>query len=507
MNPARSFHEAIQSVHFVNFCLGAKSGLYQLGRPDRYLYRYYREDREKGVLDADRAQYLIDCLGILLNENIHSSLAIGLMVGGSDEHGHVFANELTYLFVKSVENVRLIYPGVGLCVRHDTPEDLMRLAYSVLAQGHSHPALFNDEIIVKGLRGYGLSPAEACNYIHSTCVEITPIATSACWVASPYTNLPQLVLDSIAERPEAYDQFEKIFYRKLSEHIRRNVIDENRKMSERTLYTRNPLLSCFVDDCLSLGRDIENGGARYNWIMPSFVGAANAVDSMMALKKHVYEEKRYTIDALCAMLEADFAGYEADRLVLRNRTPKYGNDDNEVDEMMVALSRFLVDECGQYRTSRGGLFIPSLFCWIMHEQFGTATKATPDGRPAGFPLGDGSGPAQGNEKQGPTASILSSTKWEHTPFIGGIAVNMKFSKRVFRETSIAKLDAIVRTYLQRGGFELQINVVDKSVLMEAKVNPEKYSDLVVRVGGYSDYFVRLSPQMQEEVIARTEHEL
>ena len=154
---------------------------------------------------------------------------------------------------------------------------------------------------------------------------------------------------------------------------------------------------------------------------------------------------------------------------------------------------------------RPARLIPSLFCWIMHDQFGRSTGATPDGRRAGFPLGDGSGPAQGRESNGPTASVLSSTSWEHWPFIGGVAVNMKFSKSVFTEESLGVMKAIVMTYLSRGGFELQINVTDRGTLEKARVCPDEYADLVVRIGGYSDYFTRLSPTMQEEIILRTEH--
>ena len=503
-NAAGSFYEAVQSVHFLNFCLGARSGLYQLGRPDRYLIEYYRRDIASGALTEDAAQILIDCLGILLNENISSSLAIGLMVGGTDENGCDVSNELTRLFIRSIENVRMIYPGVGLCVSKDTPRDVLDLAYAMLAQGLSHPALFNDEIIIKGLRRYGLPPSEACQYIHSTCVEITPVASSACWVASPYTNLPQLVLDCIPSGAESYEAFEALFYEKLGAHIKGNVIAENKTMMERTRNSRNPLVSCFVNDCIAKGRDIEANGARYNWIMPSFVGAANAVDALVAVKRLVYDEKAFNLTKLSEMLRADFESYEKERLTIKGIT-KYGNDDDETDAVMIRLTEFLADECSKYTTYRGGRFIPSLFCWIMHERFGRNTCATPDGRKAGFPLGDGSGPSQGNELEGPTASVLSATKWRHDPFIGGVAVNMKFSKKLFKPERTDALNALVKAYLDRGGFELQINVVDRETLLAAQANPERYADLVVRVGGYSDYFVRLPRQMQNEVLQRTEY--
>lgn len=507
--PAESFYEAVQSAHFVNYALTSRNQLFQLGRPDRYLIGYYRSDLESGAITPQRAQELIDCMGILLNEQIVSGSAIGLMVGGTDADGNDACNELTCMFLKSIGHVRMCYPGVGLCCHSGMAPEVLEIAYDMLGQGLSHPALFNDRVIVSGLKRYGLSDAEACLYIHSTCVEITPVAASASWVASPYTNLPQLLLDCIneADCSIGFEELKAAFYLRLGRHIRTNVINENRDMMERTLHTRDPILSCFVNDCIEKGLDIEAGGARYNWIMPSFVGAANLADALAAIKQLVFTERRFSLEQLRDMLAADFEGYEKERLIIKNHAPKYGNDDDFADDFVLELAEFLVGECARYTTYRGGRFIPSLFCWIMHEHLGRNTGATPDGRTAGFPLGDGSGPAQGNERNGPTASVLSSTKWEHEPFIGGVAVNMKFSKKLFSGGSREKLDALVKSFMQRGGFEMQVNVVDANTLKDAREHPEKYADLVVRVGGYSDFFVRLSPQMQQEVLARTEHTL
>jgi formate C-acetyltransferase len=191
-----------------------------------------------------------------------------------------------------------------------------------------------------------------------------------------------------------------------------------------------------------------------------------------------------------------------------NALPKYGNNVDEVDELFTGLIDHIVKECQKYTPMHAnGRLIPSVFCWVMHEMFGRETGATPDGRRAGFPLGDGSGPCQGREKKGPTASILSSTKWEHCDLIGGVAVNMKFSRSSMGSDSIDVMKSLVRAYMTRGGFEMQINVIDRALLECAQKDPEAYSDLVVRIGGYSDYFTRLSTQMQAEVILRTEHRI
>lgn len=510
--PARGFHEALQACHLLSV---AMVGLYQLGRPDRYLYRYYLNDIRSGRLNREQAQELIDCLCILYNEYIDRGLAVGFMVGGRDAYGRDVYNELTELFLRSIPHTAMIYPGIGFCVNEDTPAPLLRLSCEILGQGHSHPALFNDDVIIKGLLRYGLPYSEACEYIHCTCVEITPCCSSACWVASPYVNLPQLLLDTLNITPEGgkptqYPDFEALcaaFRERLNGHMRECIIEQNRIQAERTHFSGDPLVSCFVNDCLSKGVDIEQGGARYNWIMPSFVGMANLADALFAIKTLVYDRKEIDLDTLAQALQQNFKGFEALRGKILNRVAKYGNDDDEADAMVLKIVDWLQASISGYKSYRGGRFIPSMFCWIMHDEFGKCTMATPDGRTAGFTLGDGSGPAQGREKNGPTASILSSTKWAHDPFIGGIAVNMKFGKRMFNESSLEKLESLIRVFMKRGGFELQINVVDKQTLLNAQKQPELYQDLVVRIGGYSDYFTRLTPAKQLEVIERTEHEL
>jgi formate C-acetyltransferase len=238
------------------------------------------------------------------------------------------------------------------------------------------------------------------------------------------------------------------------------------------------------------------------------VGVPNVVDSLYAINKLVFEDKEFTVTQYKKILDDNFNGNEELRLRILNKLPKYGNDNDEIDCYFEKITGFIIEECKKYTpVFSNGRLIPSVFCWIQHERFGRNTGATPDGRVAFFPLADGSGPCQGRESCGPTASILSSTKWSHAEMLGGVAVNMKFSKSSFTSDSCNNMLALIKTYLQRGGFELQINVTDKATLEKARDNPEEYKDLVVRIGGYSDYFTNISPQMQAEVILRTEHEI
>lgn len=512
-SPAGSFYEAVQSVHFVTYCislnplrLGCQQ--FQLGHPDRYLLPYYERDVARGILTREGAQLILDCLGVQINTRVHSGLSSGYMVGGRDKEGRVVANELSRMLLQVIDDVRLVYPAVGLCYTEELPSELLALSCRLLLRGRSHPAIFNDDVIFRGLRHYGVGEAEAHSYIHSTCVEITPVASSNVWVASPYTNMAQLLLDTMTEEYPSFEDHLGAVLSRLDKSIRASFLAQNALRAHRAKHSMNPLLSCFVNDCLARGIDIERGGARYNWIMPSFVGMANLVDSLFALQSIVYDERAYTVKELKEILDADFEGHEELRRHLLDDIPKYGNDDDRVDALFGRITDHIVSECERYEGMHtSGRLIPSVFCWVKHEEFGRQTGATPDGRVAGFPLGDGSGPCQGRERMGPTASILSSTKWEHEKLLGGVAVNMKFARSTLGESSPDVLAALIRAFMQRGGFEMQINVTDRELLLRAMERPEEYRDLVVRIGGYSDYFTRLSAKMQQEVLLRTEHRI
>lgn len=512
-NPAESFYEAVQSVHFITHCISLdpfslRHQQFQLGHPDRYLLKYYIKDMQNGTITKEYAQLLLNCLGIQINNRVPNGISSGYMVGGRDENNNIVENDLTYMCMQVVDDIKLVYPAVGLCYAEGMDDTYLEKACRILSHGRSHPAIFNDDLISKGLRCYGVPERESHNYIHSTCVEITPVAASNAWVASPYTNMVQLLLDVMNKEYQSFDDLLSALFEKLDISIKNNFEEQNNYRKIRAKHSIKPLLSCLINDCLKRGVDIEKGGARYNWIMPSFVGMANLVDSLYVVKKLVYEENELSIKEFKIILEKNFEGQEILRLRLLNSIPKYGNDIDDVDKYFGLVTEHIISECKKYKgIHSNGDLIPSVFCWIMHERFGRETGATPDGRKAGFPLGDGSGPCQGRELEGPTASILSSTKWAHFELIGGVAVNMKFSKKSLGAKSIDTMKSLIKTYLKRGGFEIQINVIDKSTLEKAVVNPEEYRDLVVRIGGYSDYFVKLSPEMQQEVILRTEHEI
>ncbi len=515
--PPLTFHQALQLLWLVLLAVqaGDHAHLIGPGHLDRTVHRFYAADLAAGRLDAATALELIECLYLLVNELTPNGLAVPVMVGGRDAAGANVDNDLSYLCLEALRRTRLVYPTVGVCWHEATPPRLVELAVELIGQGYSTPAFFGDATIQRGLRQLGVPAADACNYINSTCVEITPAGGSNVWVASPYFSTCRFLLDEIdaqvAAGPAAaadFATFMAAYQRRLVDQIAAAVADQNRTREARRQRGRRPLQSLFTRDCLERGRDLDDGGARYNWVECSFVGVANLVDSLAVLRREVYADRRLSLADLKSLLDANFANHEADRQRFLNAYPKYGNGDPEVDALVADLTSFFVAACRAHRMlPDDSPFVPGMFCWVMHERLGRDCGATPDGRQAGFPFADGCGPAQGREKCGPTAAILSTTSWNQAPMIGGAAYNMKFNRSLFDgPDAFARLRDLVLTFLRRGGFETQINVVDHECLRQARQHPEHYRDLVVRIGGYTDYFTRLSPEMQDEVMMRTQFE-
>ncbi len=511
--PPQSFRDALQLTWFMDLgvMLGEQVYLVVPGHLDRVLLPYYERDRAAGGLDEAEALALLECLYILVNEYIPDGLAMSVMVGGRDRDGRDVTNPLSYLCLEALRRTRLVYPTVGICWHEGTPLALTELGTELIAAGLCNVAFFGDETIQRGLTRLGVPTADACNYINSTCVEITPVAASNVWVASPYFSTPGLLLEEVAAQATAaapaasFAAFLDAYRARLGACIDAAAAEQNRQRESRRRYGRKPLQSVFTRDCSARQRDIDDGGAVYNWVECSFVGLANLADSLEVIREEVYGVGRLALGRLLELLRADFAGQEAERQRFL-AYPKYGNGEARVDGLLADIIRFAAGECARQRLAPDAAhFVPGAFCWIMHERLGHECGATPDGRKAGFPFADGCGPAQGREHCGPTTAILSTTSWDHSPLIGGAAYNMKFTQALFAESGArGRLRDLIVTFLRRGGFETQVNVVDAARLRSARENPEAYRDLVVRIGGYTDYFVRLSPQMQDEVILRTE---
>ncbi|MBI2940774.1 MAG: hypothetical protein HYY04_10090 [Chloroflexi bacterium] len=514
--PPATFHEAIQLMFMALIALwfGEDHGLTSPGRMDQTLRTFYEADLAAGRLSRREAIEIISCLYIQLNRILLPGSAISVLVGGRDGQGRDVTNELTYLCLAARLATKLVYPTVGLVWHEGIPSELMDFAVQMLGYGRGDPAFFNDEVISAGLRDHGVSSADSHNYVNSTCVEIKVVGRSHVWVTAPYYNLPLGLLEVMedvargaAPEPATFAELDARVRDNLRSRIREAAQRLDRVWWDRAERGCFPLASCLILDCLARGLDFDRGGARYNWVENSFVGLANLVDSLVAIRHLVYEKRALSLARFCEVLRSDFAGQEVLRQRILNTLPKYGNDQDEPDDLARAWAEFLI-EATETNTVGPHRYVPGFFCWVMHERLGAQTGATPDGRRACWPLADGAGGAQGREKAGPTASVLSTTKWSHRPVLGGLVQNLKFSGNLLRtEQDRHALRSIVETYLRRGGFEIQVNVVSRETLLLARAHPEQYQDLLVRVAGYSDYFVKLGDRMQEEIIARTEHAL
>lgn len=513
-NRPETFAEAMQLIFLTLIALwfGEDHGLTCPGRLDQTLNAFYEADIAAGRITLRKALDLICNLYIHLNIILYPGSAVAVMVGGTDADKRPVENELTYLCLIARKLTQLAYPTVGLAWHEGTSENLMDFACRMIATGVGDPAFFNDEVIAKGLRDHGVSDVDSYNYMNSTCVEIKPVGSAHIWVTAPYFNCPKALLDTMdkiaegtVDKPTNFDAFNSMVMREISHTVGGAAEGLDKTWAQRGQTGGFPLASCFIDDCIKQGIDFDRGGARYNWVENSFVGLANLVDGLITIKHYVFEQGKLSISDFRTILAADFVGYEALRAEIDLRMVRYGNDDDSVDQLAVQWASFLQDMTESHTV---GLhrYVPGFFCWVVHERFGAETGATPDGRPAGFPLADGAGAAQGREHAGPTSSILSTTKWDHTRAIGGLVHNVKFSKSVLRnDGGLSALKGLLETYLRRGGFEIQVNAVSADELRDAQRSPERYGDLLIRVAGYSDYFVHLNSNMQDEVIKRTEH--
>ena len=504
-HPARTFREGLEAIHFYNFSMW---GLYYFGRVDRYLIDLYRADVEAGRIDHDRAVELYACFLLLPEAYILPNVALDAMVGGTTPDGKTVENEVTHIAIEAIEYARSANGKVSLAVTDDMSEELIRKAIRLNAMGCAQPALFNDRIIVEGFLRAGVPHVDAHEYCNTGCVEVTPVGKSGIHVVSPYHNLCTMLLETMKESVESPSMrdFLEAFEAKLKCEIATKNITLNRAQMERARNGQEPArVSCLTDDCLKRGVAVDAGGAVYNFVEPNFLGFSNVVDSLAVINELVYKSGEYTLCELNEILENNYEGHEELRQKIIKKLPHYGMDEDSTNEMAIALSDMILRGCKGVYTYRGSTLLPGAFSYWEHATHGKRTPATPDGRLAGYPLASGSSPVQGRETNGPTAAMMSVLSWDHRNFLGGIAVNMKFSPSCATSESEDKMLEFVRTFMELGGFQLQLNFVSRDVLIDAKNHPDAHRDLLVRVGGFSAYFTKLSPEMQQEIIDRNEH--
>jgi formate C-acetyltransferase len=534
----RDFWEALQYYWFVH--LGVTTELntwdsFNPGRLDQHLYPFYKKGLEEGTLTREKAEELLQCFWIKFN-NQPAPPKVGVTaaesgtytdfaqinIGGLKEDGSDGVNEVSYLLLDVVEEMRLLQPSASIQVSKKNPDRFIRRAGCIIRTGFGQPSVFNADLIVQELLRQGKSIADARNGGSSGCVEIGAFGKEN-YNLTGYFNMPkvfELALNNGVDPrtgkqlgpesgdPASFASFQDLFtaYEAQLKHFVDIKVRGN-NVIER-LYARyipSPFLSVLIDDCISQGKDYHDGGARYNTSYIQGVGLGSITDAMTAVKYHVFEQGTFTMQELLAALGSNFEGREALRKTLLNKTPKYGNDDERADTVMQALFEAYFNAIDGRMNTRGGAYHINLLPTTVHIYFGSVTGALPDGRRAWEPLSEGVSPVQGADSLGPTAVLKSVSKMDHLR-TGGTLLNQKFSPQALRdEEGLDHLVSLVRTYFKLDGHHIQFNVVDAATLRAAKKSPEKYRNLIVRVAGYSDYFCSLSEALQDEIIARTEH--
>ncbi len=523
-----SFWEALQLVWFVYLLISLESSpLINSSGPgalDRSLIEYYRRDVARGRLTPERALELLQCCFVEMNHSSPRGGILPLTIGGRAADGAPVENELTWLCLKAVADLQLLHPSLALRCHEGMSRGLLRAALHAIGSGCTYPALFNDDVCVPSLQRSGVSPQDSFDWVHSVCTELTAAGKSYAWIAAPYLNLAKCLelalnngrclltgehLGRDLGNLAGYASFEELYasyLAQVSDTMTKGIAaagHAKREARERTPY---PFLSSFTADCLEAGRDYTDGGCRYSPDYVHGIGLSTVVDSLAAIRRLAFDEKTLAPERLLAALRSDFRGFEELRLWLLNRAPKYGNDDDLADEIALRVVGDFYREVEGRMDGEGGACFPGFMTWESHNLLGRNTGASADGRNAGAALSDSVGAVQGMDRRGLTALLRSVTKIGFLPSVGGVTFNIKVSPEFFAsEEMLARLEAALLTYFQEGGFQVQVNVLSKGLLEEARAHPEAHRNLIVRVGGFSAYFVELDPGLQDEIIARTIH--
>ena len=535
----QTFWEALQTYWFVH--VGVITELnpwdaFNPGRLDQHLFPFYEKDIAEGRLTRERAKELLCAFWIKFNNhpappktgvtakesNTYVDFAL-INVGGVKANGSDAVNDLSYLILDVIEEMRLLQPSSMVQLSKKNPDRFIRRALKIVKTGFGQPSIFNTDAIVQELVRQGKTVQDAREGGASGCVESGAFGREAYFLTG-YFNMPKLLeltlnngvdprtghhLGPATGKPSDFNRFEELFdawTRQLEHFIDIKICGNNiiEQINARCMPV--PFLSLLIDDCIEAGQDYNAGGARYNTSYIQGVGLGSVTDALTALKVHVYDRKTITMDGLMAMLHENFEGYDAFRRQLLDDTPKYGNDDDAADDIMQMVFEAYYDAVNGRPNTRGGVHRVNLLPTTCHVYFGSVIGALPDGRQSGIPLSEGISPVQGADRNGPTAVTRSAAKIDHIR-TGGTLLNQKFLPQVLAdETGITKLAQLVRTYFRMDGHHIQFNVVDSETLKRAKLYPDDYRDLIVRVAGYSDYFVDLTEDLQDEIIRRTAHE-
>ena len=533
----KTFHQAIQMYWFVHVGITTELNTWDAfspGRLDQHLNPFYERDVEEGRLTREGAQELLECMwvkfnnqpappkvGITLKESGTYADFVNLNTGGIRPDGQDGVNEVSYIILDVMDEMKLIQPSSNVQISRKTPQKFLKRACEISRKGWGQPAFYNTEAIIQELLNAGKTIEDARLGGTSGCVETGCFGKEA-YVLTGYMNLPkilELTLNNGFDKytgkqvgletgdPREFKTYEELFeaYKKQLHYmvdvkVRGNAIIE--KICAEHMPC--PLMSSIVDDCIAKGKDYQRGGARYNTRYIQGVGIGTITDSLSAIKYNVYDNEKFSMDTLLKAMEANFEGYEAELNMVKNKTPKYGNDDDYADDIMKEVFNLYHGEVTGRPTVNGGEYRVDMLPTTCHVYFGEVMGASPNGRLAEKPVSEGISPEKGGDTNGPTAVIKSCAKMDHL-ITGGTLLNQRFAPSVVQgEEGLDNMANLIRAYFNMDGHHIQFNVFDKNVLLAAQKNPDEYKDLIVRVAGYSDHFNNLSRALQDEIIGRTE---
>jgi len=539
-NPPENFWQALQYYWFVHLAVITELNpwdSFNPGRLDQHLLPFYEEGCSvQGARFKDKATELLQAFWIKFNNhpappkvgitakesNTYTDFSL-INTGGLKADGSDAVNEMTYLILDVIEEMRLLQPSSMLQVSEKNPDAFIDRALKIISTGYGQPSIFNTDAIIQEMLMQGKDIVDARNGGASGCVETGAFGKEA-YILTGYFNLPKVLEITLNNGtdprsgkkigpetgdPTGFHCIEDVFtaFKKQLKHFIDIKIEGNSIIEK--LYARYlpvPFLSLITDDCIEKGKDYNAGGARYNTNYIQGVGIGSITDMLSAIKYHVFEKETVSFTELMNVLKDDFGGKEDLRTKLWNETPKYGNDDDYADELMLRIFNLYYEAVNGRPNMKGGHYRINMLPTTSHIYFGSVTGATPDGRHAGKPLSEGISPMQGVDFRGPTAVLKSASKMDHLR-TGGTLLNQKFTPSFLDdEKGITAVRQLIRSYFRMDGHHIQFNVVDADTLRKAKKNPEEYRDLIVRVAGYSDYFVDLTEELQDEIIRRTQHD-
>jgi len=534
-----TFEEAIQMYWFIHLCVISELNpwdSFSPGRLDQHLNPFYIKGVDEGTMDAGKAKELLQCLwikfnnqpappkvGITLKESGTYTDFANLNTGGVQADGSDGVNEVSYIILDVMDELKLLQPSSNVHISKKTPQTFLKKSLEVVRKGWGQPALYNTDAVIQEMLIAGKTIEDARCGGNSGCVETGAFGKEA-YILTGYMNLPKILeitlhngLDPLSGKklgietgnPETFATYEELFeaYKKQLKHFIDIKVKGNR-IIERLYATKMPVpfLSVIIDDCITKGKDYNAGGARYNTSYIQGVGIGNISDMMTSIKYNVFDKKKLSMKELLEAAKDNFVGHEEILHLVANKTPKYGNDDDYADDIMQEIFYAYYNEVNGRPNCNGGEHRINMLPTTCHVYFGAVIGATTDGRRAKKPLADGISPSKGMDKGGPTGVIKSASKMNHL-ITGGTLLNQKFTPSMVEgEQGIDNLAHLVRSYFKLDGHHIQFNIISKDILLKAQENPEEYKDLIVRVAGFSDFFWNLDKPLQDEIIERTEQE-